>query len=78
MPLQKKKLLTIWILATPESFRSVADRFGLCKTTTYLTFKEVVLILANLLPQFVRWPDAQECEVIEAVSIHTSITKFIE
>ncbi|XP_047518829.1 putative nuclease HARBI1 isoform X2 [Pieris napi] len=66
MPLQKKILLTIWILATPESFRSVADRFGLCKTITYSAFKEIVHILANLLPQFVRWPDAQECEVIEA------------
>ncbi|CAF4891055.1 unnamed protein product [Pieris macdunnoughi] len=66
MPLQKIFLLTIWILATPESFRSVADRFGLCKTITYSAFKEIVHILANLLPQFVRWPDAQECEVIEA------------
>ncbi|XP_074101041.1 uncharacterized protein LOC141528733 [Cotesia typhae] len=66
IPLQKKILLTIWILATPDSFRSVADRFGLPKSNADLIFKEIVDILSNLLPQFVRWPDANEWEIIEA------------
>ncbi|XP_053595504.1 putative nuclease HARBI1 [Microplitis demolitor] len=66
IPVKKKILLTIWILATPDSFRSVADRFGLPKSTAHLIFTEIVDVLSYLLPQFIRWPDANECEVIEA------------
>jgi hypothetical protein len=29
----KKLLATLWILANPESYRSVADRFGMSKST---------------------------------------------
>ncbi|CAD6228503.1 GSCOCG00012053001-RA-CDS, partial [Cotesia congregata] len=66
IPLKKKILLTIWILATPDSYRSVADRFGLPKSTAHLIFQVIIDIVTNLLPQFVRWPDANGCEVIEA------------
>lgn len=68
VPLRKKILLTIWTVATPESFRSVADRFGVRKSTAHTAFKEVIAALNELMPQFVRWPNADECDESERVS----------
>lgn len=74
IPLLKKLLLSIWILSTSDSFRSVADRFGLPKSTAHIIFNEILDILIILLPQYVHWPDADECKEIETVSIY-NITK---
>ncbi|XP_011858709.1 PREDICTED: putative nuclease HARBI1 [Vollenhovia emeryi] len=67
VPLLKKILLTIWIVATPESFRSVADRFGLSKSNAHVVFKEVICALKEMMPQFVKWPSAEECETNERI-----------
>lgn len=67
VPLRKKILLTIWIVGTPESFRSVADRFGLSKSNAHVVFKEVICALKEMMPQFVKWPNAEECENNERV-----------
>ncbi|XP_066582100.1 putative nuclease HARBI1 [Prorops nasuta] len=60
LPLKKKILLTIWIISTLETFRSVADRFGVSKTTAYEAFKEVIFTLKILMPNFIQWPDAEK------------------
>ncbi|XP_020298164.1 putative nuclease HARBI1 [Pseudomyrmex gracilis] len=60
IPFTKKILLSIWILATPDSFRSVADRFGLPKTAAYNAFSEVVKILKNLMREYIKWPNADD------------------
>ena len=67
VPLRKKILLTIWIIGTPESFRSIADRFGLSKSKAHVVFKEVICALKEMMPQFVKWPNAEECENNERV-----------
>jgi len=67
IPLSKKLFLTLWIIATPESFRSVADRFGLSKGVTWNVFKEVVYALKRIMPRFIRWPNNAECEESERV-----------
>ncbi|XP_036142268.1 putative nuclease HARBI1 isoform X2 [Monomorium pharaonis] len=67
VPLRKKILLTIWIVGTPESFRSVADRFGLSKSNAHIVFKEVICALKEMMPQFVKWPNAEECENNERI-----------
>ncbi|CAG5075324.1 Protein of unknown function [Cotesia congregata] len=36
------------------------------ESTAHLIFQVIIDIVTNLLPQFVRWPDANGCEVIEA------------
>lgn len=55
------------MVATPESFRSVADRFGLSKSNAHVVFKEVICALKEMMPQFVKWPNAEECEINERV-----------
>ncbi|CAD6240936.1 GSCOCG00012596001-RA-CDS [Cotesia congregata] len=66
IPLGKKILMTIWLLATPDSFRSVADRFNFSESTAHFSFKEIILILShNLLPNFISWPNDEESALIE-------------
>ena len=35
IPLRKQILLTLWVLGNPESLRSVADRFGMTRSSAY-------------------------------------------
>ncbi|KAK9720227.1 hypothetical protein QE152_g22186 [Popillia japonica] len=57
IPLEKKLLFSLWILAIPESFLAAGDRFGLAKSTAHNVFKEVVGVLVALIPQYIVWPD---------------------
>lgn len=69
IPLRKKILLCIWVLATPDSFRSVADRFGMGKGNAAVCFKQIAGILAAMLPIYIQWPNEMEIMQIKAVSI---------
>ncbi|XP_024945315.1 uncharacterized protein LOC107272224 [Cephus cinctus] len=55
--IEKKMMFTIWTLAKPGSFLAVGDRFGLSKSTGHQIFKNMITILANLLPKYVKWPN---------------------
>ncbi|XP_025155930.1 putative nuclease HARBI1 [Harpegnathos saltator] len=65
--LLSKKLFNIVDIATPESFRSVADRFGLSKGVTWKIFKEMIWILKRWLPHFIRWSNDAECKESERI-----------
>lgn len=53
-------LMVIWLMATPDSFRSVALRFGTRPSTLYFHYAYVVEALRELAPQYISWPDAAE------------------
>ncbi|XP_018400724.1 PREDICTED: uncharacterized protein LOC108778122 [Cyphomyrmex costatus] len=59
----KKLLFTIWVLAKQESFLATGDRFGLAKSSGHNIFKSVITILSDLIPLYVKWPDANECQI---------------
>jgi hypothetical protein len=50
--LEKKLLATLWLLSTPDSYRSVADRFDLYKGTLHDVVKEVCNALVALKDEF--------------------------
>ena len=56
-------LLTIWTLANPEAFRSVADRFGLPnRGTAHFSFMNICKLLKQHLgPSVITWPSASDC-----------------
>ncbi|CAL1689766.1 unnamed protein product [Lasius platythorax] len=58
IPLNKKILFTIWLLSKPESFLAVGDRFDIPTSTGHDIFKSIICALAELMPQYVRWPNA--------------------
>ncbi|XP_050518298.1 putative nuclease HARBI1 [Diabrotica virgifera virgifera] len=60
IPLEKKLLFTVWMLAKPECFLAAGDRFGLSKGTGHFIFKEIVAILKHLRFQLILWPNNHE------------------
>ncbi|KAK3918220.1 Protein ANTAGONIST OF LIKE HETEROCHROMATIN PROTEIN 1 [Frankliniella fusca] len=61
---------SIWILATPDSFRSVAVTFGTYPSTVHRHYTRFIATLCDLAPRFIKWPDADERRTI-ANAFHT-------
>ena len=62
---QECKLLSvIWLLATEESYRSVADRFGMSKGTLHFSAMQVVEVISQNISKFVTWPKENEMKVM--------------
>lgn len=51
-------LLTLWILANQESFRGVADRFGLSRGHAHTVFIKTVKDLYNARKLYIKWPQS--------------------
>ncbi|KAE8738765.1 hypothetical protein FOCC_FOCC015747 [Frankliniella occidentalis] len=64
-PFQDIMLMVIWLLATPDSFRSVALKFGVNPGTLYYFYFYVIMALRELAPNYISWPDAEERRVIK-------------
>ena len=67
--LSKKVMFTVWMLAKPESFLSVGDRFGIAKSTGHQIFSEITEILANLMPEYITWPTPETYNTISDVCL---------
>nr|CAH7758360.1 unnamed protein product [Callosobruchus chinensis] len=53
IPLQKKVLFFIWILAKQECFLACGDPFGMARSTAHYVFREILDIILELLPQHI-------------------------
>ena len=60
IPLEKKVLSTLWVLANQESFRSVADRFNMSKGTLHSLCMDVCHVLVQNQNEHVKWPNNYE------------------
>lgn len=60
---QDQLLLTLWILATPESFRAVGERFGIERGNSNRIFYRVVDAINELSSTFIKWPNQMEMTV---------------
>jgi len=65
-PLDLMLLHTLWILATPESFRAVALRFGVRPSTVHAHYLRFISVLCEVGPQFIRWPSQAEKDQTKA------------
>ncbi|XP_026288980.2 uncharacterized protein LOC113213968, partial [Frankliniella occidentalis] len=71
-PLRHILLSVLWILATPDTFRSVALRFGVTPGVLHHHYKEIITVLSDLSAEIVQWPSAEEREILkEAGEIRT-------
>lgn len=57
-------LMVLWILATPDSFRSVALRFGKRPGTVHYFYTYIIEALKDLAATHITWPTADERRVI--------------
>ncbi|KAB0790811.1 hypothetical protein PPYR_00025 [Photinus pyralis] len=60
IPAEKQLLITLWVLGTPDSYRSVCDRFGVGKATAIVCVRNVVRILYNYSHSFIMWPTTEK------------------
>ncbi|KAK3919807.1 Protein ANTAGONIST OF LIKE HETEROCHROMATIN PROTEIN 1 [Frankliniella fusca] len=58
-------LMVIWLLATPDSFRSVALKFGVRPSTLYYFYSYVIEALMELAERFITWPAEEERQQIK-------------
>ncbi|XP_011882389.1 PREDICTED: putative nuclease HARBI1 isoform X2 [Vollenhovia emeryi] len=58
----KQILIAIYVLATPDSFRSISERFDVTKSTAWLTTKRVVRAIYSIRNHFIKWPTYEEAE----------------
>ena len=47
----------LWYIGNLESFRSMADRFGISKGSFHASIKRVSSALLEILPEVVKWPE---------------------
>ncbi|XP_051162213.1 uncharacterized protein LOC127282158 [Leptopilina boulardi] len=62
---QKQLLSVIWLLATPDSYRSVAQRFDLAKSSLHACFITVVNVLNEIAPNVISWPAGENLMNVE-------------
>ncbi|XP_046401493.1 putative nuclease HARBI1 [Ischnura elegans] len=56
---EKQILISLWRLATPDSYRSISQRFGVGKATAVRTVRRVTLALTTLAKKYIVWPTGE-------------------
>ncbi|KMQ86288.1 nuclease harbi1 [Lasius niger] len=59
IPVRKQLLATLWLLATPDSYRSVGERFDIAKSSLSYSFMRVIEAINDIAGQFIKWPRGQ-------------------
>jgi len=57
-------LMVLWVLATPDTFRSVALRFGETPEVLHFHYLRVINILSQMADTYIYWPHAEERTVV--------------
>lgn len=65
IPANKQLLSVLWLLATPDSYRSIGCRFNLSKSSLFTCFYQVITSLNEKAPQVINWPNNVEKYVIK-------------
>ena len=57
----KQVLVAVWMLATPECHRSVADRFNITMSSVHRCLHRVCKALVSVRTDFISWPQGKKC-----------------
>lgn len=63
-PLDKCLLMSLWILANLDTFRSTGKTFGCSRSTVHFHYTVVIEALREMAPKFIKWPSPVERERI--------------
>lgn len=55
-------LVSLWTMATPDSYRLVCDRFNIGRATAWRVNRRVCAAIYSLALQFIKWPNEEEAE----------------
>ncbi|KYN30237.1 Putative nuclease HARBI1 [Trachymyrmex cornetzi] len=56
---EEQLLIAIWFMATPDSYRSIATKFGVGRATAFRALQRVTYALHCVAPRFIKWPRDQ-------------------
>ncbi|KAL0849987.1 hypothetical protein ABMA28_011902 [Loxostege sticticalis] len=71
-------LLAIWMMATPDTYRSVCEKFGVGRATALRCVRRVSLALHSIAPKFIQWPKGERAaEVMADYERHSAFPKVI-
>ncbi|KAK3920690.1 Putative nuclease [Frankliniella fusca] len=57
-------LMVLWVLATPDSFRSIALRFGKTPGVVHYHYKRIIMALCDMSDTLITWPTHEERQVL--------------
>ncbi|XP_012219683.2 putative nuclease HARBI1 isoform X1 [Linepithema humile] len=57
-------LATLWLLATPDSYRSVGLKFNLAKSSLNHCVRRVVQVLCNISNNVIKWPSVNDMNTV--------------
>ncbi|CAH1953968.1 unnamed protein product [Acanthoscelides obtectus] len=63
-PAKTQLLLVLWLMATPDSYRSACTKFNVGKATCVRSMRRVCRALHTLAPRFIRWPEGQRAQEV--------------
>ncbi|KAJ1528142.1 hypothetical protein ONE63_008056 [Megalurothrips usitatus] len=79
---EKQFLITIWRMATPDSYRSLCEKFNVSRSTALATVRRVTKALVNIAPAVIRWPSRDGCQAywqgFEAISAFPKVIGAID
>ena len=65
MSVEKQLLITMWVLANPETIRSVSDPFYITKSSVFRIVRNINhAIVYNLTAQFISWPSEERLKKV--------------
>ncbi|XP_036146226.1 uncharacterized protein LOC105833153 isoform X3 [Monomorium pharaonis] len=79
---EKQFLITIWRMASPDTYKSICERFNVSRSTAVSTTRRVTKALADLAPMFIKWPVKNSVQEVwagfEAISAFPKVIGAID
>ncbi|XP_020298879.1 putative nuclease HARBI1 isoform X2 [Pseudomyrmex gracilis] len=69
---EKQLLIAIWKMSTPDSYRSICEKFNVGRATALKSVRRVVKALINFAPVFIKWPNEEKAIEISNGFLQTS------
>jgi hypothetical protein len=61
---EKAILMTVWYLSNCETFRQIADRFNVTKSSAHRIIEKIVKYIISIGKRFVKWPNNERKDVV--------------
>ncbi|XP_067206929.1 putative nuclease HARBI1 isoform X2 [Linepithema humile] len=62
---KKQLLIAIWKMSTPDSYRSICEKFNVGRATALKSVRRVINVLIELAPVFISWPNEEKAIEIQ-------------
>ena len=58
----KQLLIALWVWSTPDSYRSVSQRFNVSKSSVARILRRMADVLVEMASSFIKWPEGQHAQ----------------